>query len=278
MMRIGECVAPHCKRLRLTQPPLQLNETIVQTKLTRHNTGAMRQRIVGRLCQTPVCPRPAFHRNALQGPRDEHAFTLIELLVVIAIIAILIGLLFPAFRAVQDQAKRTQAKNDLTQIVTAVNAYYTEYGKYPLGAGITTDTTFGPGGSPATNQTLFTELRGCTAAAGSCPAAAVINPRQIAFISPPDVKDPAKPRSGIGTAVGNLGQYFDPWGSNYVIRIDGGYDNSLPNPYTVDTGAGPGTLTIGVIAWSLGKDGLGGSGAKTATPPGPSDDDVISWQ
>ena len=60
------------------------------------------------------------------------AFTLIELLVVIAIIAILIGLLFPAFRAVQDQAKRTQAKNDLTQIVNAVNAYYTDYGKYPL--------------------------------------------------------------------------------------------------------------------------------------------------
>ena len=51
---------------------------------------------------------------------------------VIAIIAVLIGLLFPAFRAVQDQAKRTQAKNDLTQIVNAVNAYYTDYGKYPL--------------------------------------------------------------------------------------------------------------------------------------------------
>src|SRR5712692_4222163 len=60
------------------------------------------------------------------------AFTLIELLVVIAIIIILIGFLFPAFRGVQDQAKRTQAKNDLTQIVTAVNAFYTEYGRYPV--------------------------------------------------------------------------------------------------------------------------------------------------
>src|SRR5437899_13079333 len=59
------------------------------------------------------------------------AFTLIELLVVIAIIGILIGLLFPAFKAVQNQARQTQAKNDLTQIVTAVNAFYTEYGKYP---------------------------------------------------------------------------------------------------------------------------------------------------
>src|SRR6478752_1442207 len=118
--------------------------------------------------------------------RSTRAFTLIELLVVIAIIAILIGLLFPAFKAVQNQARQTQAKNDLTQIVNAVNAFYTEYGKYPVAG--TIETTFGPGGTPATNETLFTELRGCTAAAGSCPAAATLNTRQIVFISPPDVK------------------------------------------------------------------------------------------
>ena len=64
--------------------------------------------------------------------RYSRAFTLIELLVVIAIIAILVGLLFPAFKAVQNQARQTQAKNDLTQIVNAVNAFYTDYGKYPL--------------------------------------------------------------------------------------------------------------------------------------------------
>ena len=66
---------------------------------------------------------PAIHNRA---------FTLIELLVVIAIIVILVGLLFPAFKGVQNQARQTQAKNDLTQIVTAVNAFYTEYGKYPV--------------------------------------------------------------------------------------------------------------------------------------------------
>ena len=66
------------------------------------------------------------------------AFTLIELLVVIVIIAVLMGLAFPVFQGIQNQAKKTQAKNDLTQIVTAVNAFYTEYGKYPLA----TDDTF----------------------------------------------------------------------------------------------------------------------------------------
>ena len=71
------------------------------------------------------------------------------------------------------------------------------------------------------------------------------------------------------------GRYFDPWGNNYVVRIDCDYNNQVGNPYTADTGAGPATLSQGVIAWSLGKDGTGGSGAKNS---GASDDDVISWQ
>src|SRR5882762_8190385 len=132
----------------------------------------MHPRTVGRLCQTPVGSSSAFHKmeppecerhrrvahdderaranesNALQRPHHTNAFTLIELLVVIAIIAILIGLLFPAFKAVQNQARQTQAKNDLTQIVNAVNAFYTDYGKYPIttsGA----DVIYGPGGTAA---------------------------------------------------------------------------------------------------------------------------------
>jgi prepilin-type N-terminal cleavage/methylation domain-containing protein len=192
------------------------------------------------------------------------ALTLIELLVVIAIIAILLGLLFPAFRGIQDQAKRAQAKNDLTQMVTAVNAFYTEYGKYPLST--TTDTTFGPGGSPTTNETLFNELRGLSAT--------TLNPRQIVFISPPDVKDANNPRSGIGTSASNVGQYFDPWSKNYVIRIDGEYDNQVDNPYSANAGSAP-KLRSGVIAWSLGKDGIGGSGDKKSPS---SNDDVTSWQ
>src|SRR6266446_4328197 len=80
--------------------------------------------------------------------KDE-AFTLLELLVVIAIIAILLGLVFPVFQGVQERARKVQAKNDLTQIVTAVNAFYTDYGRYPLASTVTTDTaaTYGAGSS-----------------------------------------------------------------------------------------------------------------------------------
>jgi prepilin-type N-terminal cleavage/methylation domain-containing protein len=278
-----------------------LNEIIVQTHLRGHNVGSMHPRTVVRPPRrTPFKSSSTFHRmeppgrerhrrvaregeragasesNALQRPHHANGFTLIELLVVIAIIAILIGLLFPAFKAVQNQARQTQAKNDLTQIVNAVNAYYTEYGKYPLG--ITADTTYGP----TSNEILFTELRGCTAAAGSCPAAATTNARQIVFISPPDVKNSSNPRSGIGTTTGvggNRGQYFDPWGNNYVVRIYGGYNNQVANPYGTN-GAGADPLQQGVIAWSLGPDGCLGTKQSGGSCDGifTNSDDVISWQ
>jgi prepilin-type N-terminal cleavage/methylation domain-containing protein len=212
------------------------------------------------------------NRAAMQkSPAQSSAFTLIELLVVIAIIAILIGLLFPAFKAVQNQAKQTQAKNDLTQIVNAVNAFYTDYGKYPL---VTADNTiYGPAAS--LNNDLFYVLRAVAAGANAGDAA---NPRKIVFISPPDVKDPANPRSGIGTAAATLGQYFDPFGKPYNVEIDGGYDNTVANPYTANAGAIP-NLQLGVIAWSLGTDGNGALGAASGDKNvSPFSDDVISWQ
>src|SRR2546430_10906425 len=129
----------------------------------------------------------------MRSPAEhKRAFTLIELLVVIAIIAILIGLLFPAFKAVQNQARKTQAKNDLTQIVNAVNAFYTDYGKYPSSATGTDSCyawqVFNPTFQPF-NAALFNELRPCTASGPPGPAAATLNTRQIVYIPPPIVKN-----------------------------------------------------------------------------------------
>lgn len=193
------------------------------------------------------------------------AFTLIELMVVVGIIALLIGFLFPVFQGVQNQAKKVQAKNDLTEIVTAVNAFYTEYGKYPL---VTADATYGSTATP--NEALLNVLRAKNVTE---------NPRQIIFISPPDVKDPLKPRSGIGTVAGtNQGRWFDPWGTAYYVAIDGNYDSQLLNPYSAN--AGSVSLQAGVIAWSFGKDLASQSTAVTPTNKntGTNKDDVISWQ
>jgi prepilin-type N-terminal cleavage/methylation domain-containing protein len=222
--------------------------------------------------------------HALARSFRSAGFTLIELLIVIAIIAILIGLLFPAFKGVQDQAKRTQAKNDLTQIVTAVNAFYTEYGQYPL---VTADTTYGPGGTA--NNALFNVLRAIDT---------TNDPRQIVFISPPSVKTPSNPRSGIAlqaTTINGIsvaiGDFVDPWGTPYNVRIDGNYDNSVANPYGAQTvgGAGSDPIQAGVVAWSLGSDQALGNQTSKGPPPvgdnvyrnpttGAQSDDVISWQ
>ncbi len=153
-----------------------------------------------------------------KSPDRSYAFTLIELLVVISIIAILIGLLFPAFRAVQNQAKQTQAKNDLTQIVNAVNAYYTDYGSIRPRRRAITSMVIQPQcyaqAAPPTPQTTF-----CSIDFGRA-MQQIRRVQQLPHLTHdksclslhPHVKDPSQPRSGIGTTTGQ-GTYFDPWES-----------------------------------------------------------------
>lgn len=191
---------------------------------------------------------------------EKQAFTLIELMVVIGIIVILLSLAFPVFQGVLERAKKVQAKNDLTQIVTAVNAFYTEYGRYPTTASTDGTGTYGPGGSTTENGALLSELRATTSA---------LNTRQIAFISLPDSKDQTNPRSGLKSSTGG---FYDPWGTEYAVAMDADYDNQItPNPYGNNNGAGASPLRQGVIAWSLGKD-------KTQQTTFINSDDVISWQ
>ena len=192
------------------------------------------------------------------------AFTLLELLVVITIIIVLAGLLFPVAQSILERAKKVQAKNDLIQIVTAVNAFYTEYGKYPLTTTTSTDTNYG---TTISNDKLFNELRNS--------GAVTDNTRGIVFMNPPNAKDSINPRSGIAGTGPTAGQYFDPWGSPYFVRVDTDYDNQLDNPYNANAGAGPDKIRQGAIAWSLGKDTqIGNKNDRNFA----SSDDVISWQ
>jgi prepilin-type N-terminal cleavage/methylation domain-containing protein len=205
-------------------------------------------------------------------PSSKHtrAFTFIELLVTMVLVAILAGIAYPVYISIMERARKTQAKNDLTQIVTAVNGYYTEYGKYPLA---TDDSTL------PSNSDLFFTLR---AMANGANTGDVVNPRKIVFIQPPDSKVSNPARAGVDSVTSSptFGAWFDPWGSQYRIVIDGTYDDQITNPYTADTGAGPGTLTQGVIGWSFGKD------AQSQSVPGPAPnknagtniDDILSWQ
>jgi len=172
----------------------------------------------------------AFQRFSL-SVFSTSAFTLIEMIVVMLIIATLTALFMGAASSVFDRARRTQAKNDVIQIATAFNAFYTEYGRYPVTVtDPTKDAFFGTGSTPAgsnaygTNVVLLNVLRNIT----SDPNAVALNPRQIVFLSPGGAKNTVPPRGGIATA-DNC--YYDPWGSQYAIVIDTNYDNTITNPY-----------------------------------------------
>jgi prepilin-type N-terminal cleavage/methylation domain-containing protein len=216
------------------------------------------------------------------------AFTLVELLTVITIIAILMGLLFPAINVAKDQARKNEAKVAVTGIVTAVKQYYTEYGKYPLGAqaqpGQPQDVMFGDGGN--SNQILFDILRNISTTPGQ---PNTYNPRAIVFFEGKSVTDNTAPKSGFLTASGPnsmpKGAYIDPWGHEYRVAIDGDYDNVISNiPYN-DFNTSTTYPQTGVAAFSLGKDGVLGKGSGSNgdgyyrnPTTNTNSDDIISWQ
>jgi len=59
--------------------------------------------------------------------KRKHAFTLIELLVVIAVIAVLLAILLPSVRAVQENARRIQCGSNLRQLALAWIQYLDEH-------------------------------------------------------------------------------------------------------------------------------------------------------
>ena len=141
---------------------------------------------------------------------------------------------------------KVQAKNDMGQIVNAIQLYYTEYGRYPAVSGTTNaDATYGLTEAKG-NEQIINILR-CPSAWCATDTASTKpqNPRQIKFLSVADAKNQSNPRSGILTTTG---AWYDPWGHQYIIRIDSGYTGKVTTPDGQQ-------ISCGVIAWSLGPDG-----------------------
>ena len=194
------------------------------------------------------------------------AFTLIELLVVIAIIGILAGLSLPVVSKVTTNARKVEARSTELQIVTAIKSYQTEYGVYPVPANLAgTDVEFGE--QAPTTANLMDVLRADGLSLDSA-AGGNLNPRGIVYFEMAPAKNSTKPKSGISSD----GYPMDPWGRTYFVVVDSNYDNSVANPYTANAGFNP--LSLGVIAWSFGPDGLTNADKSV----GNGVDDVLSWQ
>jgi hypothetical protein len=208
------------------------------------------------------------------------------------------GLLLPALNAAKNAAKKSSAKNDLTQFVNAVKNFYSEYGTYPVDpaaeAGTAKDIEYGYTGETH-NQDIVNVLRADTNSAdtltsGSAPIS--VNTREVVYLDVPLVKDNSNPKSGLSTAStqgtyqnGKGGDWYDPFGAPYLIAIDGNYDgyvqpesNGALLQYTdvnYVTFNGANAVQTGCIAGSLGADRSQGSGGNKKFQ---GSDDVLSWQ
>ena len=186
-----------------------------------------------------------------RSKRPDSAFTLVELLVVISLICILAGLSFTGIQGAMLSAKKLQAKNDMAQIANAVQFYYTEYGKYPSGAATPSgnDTVFGNAIGSSGNNKIISILR---YKGPSWTDANSENPRQIRFLEPKlvgikkgGVYDPLSGSTGDGN-------WYDPWGTQFLIFIDGDYANDITVSSCLSSLATGGKVPITVGVASVG--------------------------
>ena len=189
--------------------------------------------------------------------RRERGFTLVELLVVIAIIAVLASAGFAAGNAAIQKAKKVTAQATATAMETAVNNFFTEYGSMPSTG--TSDTTVKT--DSGEGLALCRVLLGLESTSGT-----MLNTRKVKFLS---VKEGKAKKNGLiyNTNGNDITGLYDPWGGPFHVILDLDYDEQVkPNV------SGTTTTLNGrrVAVWSLGADGISGSGGK----PG---DDVKTW-
>jgi len=112
---------------------------------------------------------------------NRKGFTLIELLIVVVIIGILAAIAIPKFAATKDKAKLGSVKTDLRNMMTAQEAYFSDYAVYGSLAQLVTASNFtlsnGNTGAAAgvssgftatvTNSTITAGFKQCTVQVGA---------------------------------------------------------------------------------------------------------------
>ena len=202
-------------------------------------------------------------KNSSGQRRFDPGFTLVELLTVIAIIAILAALLLPVLSHVKLEALKTQARVQVNDIATAIQAYDSAYGRFPVSPGAQAmagqngggDITYSgfytnaagtvwPAITPApptecdpSNSEVYAILMDFTNYPDPQYGGATVNanhqknPQKTLFLNAKmsgwGPKSPGLPEPGVGTDL----VYRDPWGNPYIITMDLNYDGQCQDAF-----------------------------------------------
>ena len=196
------------------------------------------------------------------------AFTLVELLVVVVIIALLIGLLLPALANIRTRVWRQRATAEARQIVAGIQAYNSDYSRWPVAADYTrylTDSVF----TATILSNIYEEVT-------DMPMVLRLQQRlagNYGYSGPLDSAE-GSGRSHLTVdprhrdASNNL---CDPWGNVYQVRYDMNDDGQIPNPFASSTSV---TVKASVIVWSAGPDKTNDSNGETSSL---NRDNIRSW-
>ena len=197
-------------------------------------------------------------------------FTLVEMLTVVAIISILAALVIPTVIIAQNKGRVTQAKSDISSILTALKQLKSDYNRVL----VKTSTDYYIGEVAAT--TAQTETFNCSVGHSAAKSHTVIridgtlydamiaelsapknskfsnsltnrsNKRKKVYLDPQNGFDPT---ANYDTPANLENLWRDPWGNPYVVFVGVDTDHALKMKYNSKT------LASGLAAYSFGPNG-----------------------
>jgi prepilin-type N-terminal cleavage/methylation domain-containing protein len=201
--------------------------------------------------------------NSHTQPRRRKGFTLVELLVVIVIIVTLMAILVPVVSSVRKKAVKLEAKNSLTALMQAVDAYYNTYNILPA------NSRSAPSEDTEVQSTepIMSVLAGINEDQ--------MNKKEVPFYQGTPARGNSKASAYKGLWLdSNSAELYDPWrkrGNNrgYIMLLDYGYNDKLDDPFR------PGRIIAKrAVGWSTGKDG---EWNRSKAKSGVNEDNVYSW-
>jgi prepilin-type N-terminal cleavage/methylation domain-containing protein len=165
--------------------------------------------------------------------KSHHAFTLIELLVVMVIITILAGIAFPVITSVFRDADKMQAKKACTELRVAIDSFYYDTKRFPVGI----EEQTGEDVLTRSSAAMIAHLTGEND---------IFNREKTPYFN----GNQAKGGKGGLVRDGEGWKFVDPWAMLYYIELDTDRDGAVATPFE----SGLRSYSPAIV-YSYGRDG-----------------------